>query len=89
MRDRFLCEILLNRLVVTHRSKRHPHPEGGGGGLDLAIEQRSLRCGIWVEDDADPRDTGSYLLQQLGHFPMIGASKEPNPVMLPPGHARL
>jgi hypothetical protein len=40
-------------------------------------------------DDGDPRDARRDLPEQLEPFPIIGASKELNPVMLPPGRAKL
>ena len=57
-----------NRRVVVHRSKRHCHPEGRGGGLDRAVEQWGVRRGVRVEDDGDPRDTWRDLLEQLEPF---------------------
>ena len=58
----------LDRRVVVHRSKRHRHPEGRGGGLDRAVEQWGVRRGVRVEDDGDPRDTRRDLLEQLEPF---------------------
>src|SRR6516164_8049431 len=60
---------VLDRRIVMHRSKRHRYLEGRGGGLDRTVEQWSVRRGVRVEDDGDPRDTRGDLLEQLKPFP--------------------
>src|SRR6516165_4890414 len=79
----------LDRRIIMDPSKRNRHPERWGGGQDRAVEQWSERRRVGVEDDGDPLDTRRDLVEQLEPFSQVGSSCTLNPVMFPPGRARL